>query len=198
MSSTTGAGRRHFQTLEMVLNHGAAPSRRADVLQAMEQCLRYVELGIPVNASGGAWATFVTRSWAGIPGISEFFAHYLRPEYIDMTDPLKGALRLQAAIMLEHPLAFAALLEAGVDESLVPTSDRQVSQPDPESEPIVIRNIEHMIELDCSNENAAQEMLAALRLHRMQRHLTGSEPARRPAPAPAREKSSPLRRARDV
>lgn len=173
MSQRDPTGREHADALQVILKHGSDVSRRDDVRRAMGVCSRCVAQGVPVTYSGGAWGVFVTHSWSGIPGISELFAQYLRPGYIDISSPHLGALRLQNAITLEHPLAFAAMLRAGADERLVPTEDSKVSVPGPDTEPVAIRDIEHMIELEVCNQGIAQHMQAVLRLHRLEQRIQG-------------------------
>lgn len=173
MSKGQGAGQTHYRTLEMVFNHGPIPERRDAVVKAMEECRAFVDAGVPVKGPGGAWSAFVTHSWVGVPEIEELFAYYVRHGYIDMLDATVAAVRLEAAILLENPGAFEALLAAGADERLVlAVNGGKTVQNSPDEEPIVVRDIEHLIELECQDASKATQMLAILNAHRMQVRIT--------------------------
>lgn len=166
----------------------------------VETCRRFIAKQIPTGLDGEVWSMFTANRWAGVPEIEDLFVAYARAGYLDDIRGIEGARLLEASVVIARPEILRCLLLAGADETLVPTPNNRKVRHCRTNEIVEVADLAELIDADCDDEDSTVTALmhAALRSHRMLKTL-GSALVVTPSPTPdAREKSSPMRRARAV
>lgn len=171
----------------------------AELRAGIEQCRSFIASGIPAGGADELWSMFTTSTWKGRPEIEDLFVTYARAGCLGDLGGIEGAKLLEAAVCTVRPDILKCLLLAGANESLVPTPARRKVLHCRTNAVVTVTNLEELIDADCDSEDGeAEVMLADLRAYRMIKQLQSSSVTPAVAAPAAREKSSPLRRARAI